>query len=74
MKKPLIAAGLMLLGLAGYAVAGRVNFVWHVDKRTGEGEFMLMSGGACRHHVSAHPEDYVAQTDNSKSKNPDDCN
>lgn len=75
MKKPLIAAGLLLLGLAGYAVAGRVNMVWHVDKRTNQGEWLLLSGGACRHHLSAHADDLLSTADPEvPTKNPDDCN
>lgn len=73
MKKPLISAGLLLLGLAGYAIAGRVNVVWHVNPRTGVGEFSLMSGGACRHHLSAHDGDYLNLT-GGRSSDPADCN
>jgi hypothetical protein len=73
MKKPLIAAGLLLLGLAGYAVAGRANFVWHLDKKSGVHVEILTSAGACRHHLSAHPEDYLMRFD-GPSHDPADCN
>ena len=73
MKKPLIAAGLLLLGLAGYGIAGRNNRVVHIDRRTGLPEEISASGGSCRHHLTAHPGDMVA-TGRGLSSNPDDCN
>lgn len=66
---------LVLFAAAPMSVkAGRSNRVRHYyDADTFKES--LMSAGACRHHLSAHPGDLVAITEPPFwSPNPDDCN
>ncbi len=64
MRRALIAAG-FVGALASLLIAGgRGNFVTHYDSRSGTFDPpRLMSQGACRHHLTAHPLDTVATLD-----------
>jgi len=71
MKRLLAMAGAMAM-LASLATGGRGNFVVHFD-RDGNPQELLMSAGACRHHLKAHDSDFV-QGVSTHSYNPEDCN
>ena len=63
----------VLLGATPMSVkAGRGNMVHHVYSDGSEKVF-LGSAGSCRHHLTAHPLDYVTTTAGS-SNDPASCN
>jgi hypothetical protein len=71
--KKLLYAGVLTLALTALAIAGKSNVIWHWDAKSGSFDIISSSGGNCRHHLEAHPQDHLA-TVHGDSTNPDDCN
>jgi len=71
MKKIVKIVALLGLGISALE-AQRGNIVVHFDK-DGVPNEIWSSGGNCRHHLTAHPGDYV-RTAAGGSSNPADCN
>ena len=71
--KKLLYAGILTLALTALGMAGRANVVWHWDEKSGSFEAITSSAGNCRHHLTAHPQDYIAVA-GGQSKDPADCN
>jgi hypothetical protein len=71
--KKLLYAGILTLALTALGMAGRANKVWHWDEKSSSFVEITSSAGNCRHHLEAHPLDYVEQAAGTSS-NPSACN
>jgi hypothetical protein len=70
MKRLVVMVGATAL-FASLVTGGKANFVTHVND-DGSKYVKFMSGGACRHHLSAHPQDTVS-TLGGPSGDPASC-
>ena len=71
--KKLLFAGILILALSALGMAGRANKVMHWDEKSGSYVEVTSSAGNCRHHLSAHAEDFLRQAGGT-TQNPDACN
>jgi len=70
MKRILFLAALLIIPTATGVSGGPANYVHHFGKN-GE-KVIFASAGSCRHHLSAHPNDYMIVV-GGVSQDPLDC-